>query len=491
MNTERILLWFAIALVLSGMPGCSTGTPQQERRPLPQVLDVGTLYSPTSFFILHNDTMGYDYDRICDFAHNKGIRLRWHVAPNMATLINWLEADSVQVLAYEIPITAEFRERVHNCGATNITYQVLIQPTGDSLITDVTQLLGRDVYVEKGSRYESRLRNLDSELGGGIHIHTLTPDTLMPEDLIEMVSHGDIPLTVVDSDIAQLGHTYIDSIDISLRVSFGQRSSWAVSHRNRWLGDSIDSWAKSRDAQAYSKTALRRYFEMSKIGLHPADSDTVYVTPPGAISPFDSLFIHYGEQSGIDWRLLAAIGCVESAFDTHVESWAGARGIMQLMPSTAKNYGLPIEQIEEPEANIRVAVQALLDLNDMFKEKVESDSERVKFVLASYNAGAGHVIDAIELAGKYEKDPQLWDENVEECILWKSNPQYYNDRVCRYGYFRGKETVEYVAKVEQQYLYYKNKFEENPTKKKNKKKHHEKNENRRRSHTRHGRAAAS
>ncbi len=490
MNTERRLLWVAAALLwLLWLPGCVGGREHREAHPLPRVLDVGTLYSPTSFFILRGDTLGYDYDRICDFARSKGIKLRWHVAPNMATLISWLKADSVQVLAYEIPVTAEYRKQVHSCGAANITYQVLIQPIGDSLITDVTQLVGRDVWVEKGSRYESRLRNLDSELGGGIHIHTLAPDTLMPEDLIEMVSRGELPLTVVDSDIAQLGQTYVDSVDISLRVSFGQRSSWAVSLRNRWLGDSIDAWAKSRGAQAYSKTALRRYFEMSKSGLHtPADSDTVYVTPPGDISPFDSLFRLYGQQAGIDWRLLAAIGYVESAFDPRVTSWAGARGVMQLMPNTAKNYGLPIEQIEQPEANIRVAVRTLVDLRTMFKSRIESDSERTKFILASYNAGAGHVIDAIELARKYERDPELWDDNVEECILWKSNPQFYNDSVCRYGYFRGKETVEYVAKVEQRYLYYKNKFEENPDK--HKKKHHEKNKNHHRGSAGHGRHAA-
>ena len=68
------------------------------------------------------------------------------------------------------------------------------------------------------------------------------------------------------------------------------------------------------------------------------------------------------------------------------------------------------------------------------------------------------MIDAIELARKYEKEPEVWDGNVEETILWKQNPQFYNDSVCRFGYFRGKQTVAYVAQVEQQYSYYKNKF---------------------------------
>ena len=459
MNTSRghglsgLLVFVAISILMS----CVGGKADSDKKPLPDTLVVGTLYSPTSFFILHDDTLGYDYDRICDFARSKGICLKWKVAQNMASLIKWLQQDSVQVLAYEVPITAEYKRLVHNCGAINETYQVLVQPLGDSLITDVTQLVGRDIFVERGSKYESRLINLDGELGGGINIHTFTPDTLMPEDLIEMVSKKAIPLTVVDSDIAQLNLTYYDSIDINLRVSFAQRSSWAVSHKKKWLGDSIDSWAKSRNAQAYSKTALKRYFELSKSELH-LEKDTVPVTPKGAISPYDDIFKKYAKEADMDWRLLAAISYVESCFDKNAVSWAGARGIMQLMPSTAQAYGVDMDMITDPEANVKAAVKSLQDLQLIFRDRIENEHERRKFILASYNAGAGHVIDAIELAKKYEKEPDVWDGNVEETILWKSNPQYYNDPVCHFGYFRGKETVAYVVKVEQQYLFYQNKF---------------------------------
>ncbi len=425
--------------------------------PLPDTLVVGTLYSPTGFFILHGDTLGYDFDRITDFARDKGIALRFRVAPNIQALIGLLEQDSIDIIACEVPHTAEFKKRVLGCGAVNETHQVLIQHSGDSVITDVTQLVGRDIYVERGSKYESRLRNLDSELGGGIKIHPINTDTLMPEDLIAMVSDHKLPLTVVDSDIAQFNHTYYDSIDISLAVSFAQRSSWAVGKDKAWLADSINNWANSGNAQAYSKTALRRYFEMSK---HRSHDTTVVLpsTPPGGISPYDSLFKAYSATIGWDWRMLAAIGYCESRFNPNDVSWAGARGIMQIMPSTAKDYGLSMDKITDPEANISTAVLLIKSLIKKFTPLIANENERVKFILASYNGGVGHVLDAIALARKYDKDPQVWDGNVEEAILWKSNPQFYNDRVCRYGYFRGRETVDYVAKVEQRYRYYRNKF---------------------------------
>lgn len=451
-----VVVLLALVVSMGLVSSCQTS---EEHHPLPKTLTVGTLYSPTSFFILRDDTLGYDYDRICDFARTKGIKLRFKVAPNMNALIDMLEKDSVQVLAFEIPMTAEYKARVQHCGAINETFQVLVQPVSDSLITDVTQLVGKEIWVEKGSKYESRLRNLNNETGGGIIIRYVEGDTLMPEDLIEQVNDKRLSLTVVDSDIAMLNHTYYDSININLRLSFAQRSSWGVSPKNQWLADSINTWAQSRNARAYSKTALQRYFELSRslmvhdtIDLHP-------ITPEGAISPYDSLFRVYSKEIDWDWRLMAAVSYTESAFDRTAVSWAGAMGIMQLMPSTAKQYGLELDNITDPESSVRVATKLIKDLTSMFEPLIADTTERTRFILASYNAGAGHVLDAIELARKYEKDPTVWYENVEETILWKQHPQYYNDSVCRFGYFRGKQTVEYVAKVEQRYMYYQNKFD--------------------------------
>ena len=102
------------------------------------------------------------------------------------------------------------------------------------------------MYVEKGSKYESRLRNLDNEVGGGISIHTVEGEAALPTELIHKVSQRKIPFTIVDSDIAQMNLSYYDSINIGLKVGFAQRSSWAVSKRNQWLADSIDVYAKEK-----------------------------------------------------------------------------------------------------------------------------------------------------------------------------------------------------------------------------------------------------
>lgn len=426
--------------------------------PLPDTLNVGTLYSPTGFFILKGDTMGYDYDRVCDFARSHGIALRFKVARSMPELLKMLDKRSVDLLACEIPVTAEYKSRVLHCGAVNSTHQVLVQHSGAGLIHDVTQLIGRDVFVEKGSKYESRLRNLDNEVGGGIVIHTVEGEAALPTELIQRVSRREIDFTIVDSDIAQMNLSYYDSLNIQLKVGFEQRSSWAVSRRNQWLADSIDLWAASSNAQEYSKQALKHYFEMNR-GPKP-DSvkvDTFAVTPPGGICPYDSVFKLYAKQLGWDWRLLAAIAFCESGFDPNATSWMGARGIMQVMPKTARLFGVDEASLSNPEVSVRVASQILKELDGIMRSRT-SAANRIKFVLAAYNAGSGHVTDAIALAAKYELNPREWEENVEQAMLWKMDPEYYNDSVCSNGYCRGTEPVDYVVKVLNCYEEYKKNY---------------------------------
>ena len=171
----------------------------------PDTLRVGTLYSPTSYFIYREEKMGYDYDMVSRLAEDKGLFLDLKVATSLNSLIQQLDSGQIDLIAYEVPITAEYRTHVLPCGNENITHQVLVQPK-DSVhrrISDVTQLVGKDVYVEKDSKYQHRLQNLNDELGGGIIIHSVDKDTMITEDMIALVSEGVIPLTIVDSDIAR------------------------------------------------------------------------------------------------------------------------------------------------------------------------------------------------------------------------------------------------------------------------------------------------
>ena len=437
-----ILFTVAIALTVACCKGKS-GSSSASSGKFPDTLRVGTLYSPTSYFIYREEKMGYDYELINNFCESKGMAMDLVVAPNLSTLLAMVKNGEIDVAAYEIPLTAEYKNKIIPCGPENISHQVLVQPKSvDSLITDVTQLVGKEIYVEKDSKYQHRLANLNDELGGGITIHTVDIDTLITEDMIEMVSSGKIPLTVIDSDVAQINKTYYNALDISLEISFPQRASWGVSPRMSWLADSIDSWIAGNAPKDEQENLMKRYFELSKGGYNYQID-----LSKGAMSKYDNLFKKYAKEIDWDWRLLASQSFAESNFNPNARSWAGARGLMQIMPRTAKGYGLSAKAMNNPEASIKTSVKILKDLDKWLSKHVSDPEERKKFVLAAYNVGIAHVYDGIALAKKYGKDPTKWKDNVEQMILLKSDAKYYNDPVVKFGYARGKEPVGYVKKI--------------------------------------------
>ena len=416
-----------------------------ETHKFPDTLRVATLYSPEAYFIYRGQEMGYDFELVTALAADNDMILKMEIAPSLSRAVEMLDSGYVDLIAYEVPVTAEYKDRVVPCGPENITTQVLVQPKkGETeLITDVTDLVGKDVYVESESKYEARIRNLNQEVGGGINIHTVDRDTLITEDLIAMVSEGKIPLTVVDSDIARINKTYYSDLDITLPLSFEQRSSWAVAPDKAWLGDSINAWLNSENPRQEQAQLLKRYFELSK-----NDPNSKYYAANGVgVSPFDHLFKRYAEDYDWDWKLLASQAYVESKFDSTAVSWAGARGMMQIMPRTAKGYGQTAKSVMKNDVAVETALKLLNDLDKQLTPKVPDENERKKFVLAAYNSGLGHVNDAINLAKKYGLNPQKWDGNVAKAILWKSNPKYYKDPVVRFGYSRGRETYDYVNRI--------------------------------------------
>jgi membrane-bound lytic murein transglycosylase F len=169
---------------------------------------------------------------------------------------------------------------------------------------------------------------------------------------------------------------------------------------------------------------------------------------------WDDMIKRASKEIGWDWRLLASLIYQESRFDPEVESWAGAYGLMQVMPLTGEKFGIDVKT--SPANNVRAGILYIKWLTSMFESKIPDEKERFKFILASYNAGPGHVLDAMKLAEKNGMDPLKWDGNVAVWLLKKSDPVYYNDKVVKNGYFRGTESVTYVSEVLERFDHYRN-----------------------------------
>lgn len=405
--------------------------------------------------------MGYHYDMISDFCKHHGLIPKIIVAENSDVMIQMLQNGDGDVIAYNFPVTNDMKDSFLYAGLSQISHQVLIQRVQqvDSMLTDVIELIGRKISVVDNSKYHERIENLNSEIGGGIIIDKLDSDSLVTEDLIRMVSRGEISYTISDDDIAKLNQTYFRNIDVHLPISFDQRSSWIVRKESKILADSLNSWFDRTKAEPSYLRLEKRYFEETKgyseVKPVSVDENIKY----GVISQYDVYFRKYGEITGIDWRLLASVAYQESSYDSGGSSWAGASGIMGLMPTTATSLGLEKEQLFDPESNIRAGSEYLKMLLNVFSP-VDDPNEQIKLALAAYNGGIGHIFDARALADKYGADPDKWDGNVERYIQLKHLEQYYNDPVCKNGYFRGEETINYVIDIVSRWEHFKQRIKE-------------------------------
>ncbi|HHJ12112.1 MAG TPA: lytic transglycosylase F, partial [Chromatiales bacterium] len=193
----------------------------------------------------------------------------------------------------------------------------------------------------------------------------------------------------------------------------------------------------------------KRYFDHAR-GLKAREEIRVQ---PGMrhFTPWDDLVYRYARQYGFDWRLILAQMYQESRFDPKRVSWAGARGLMQVTPRTARAHGFDPEQLADPEVGIHAGVAYLDWLRDRFPETLDV-RDRLWFALASYNAGLGHVRDARRLARQLGLNPDRWFGHVEQAMLKLSRKQYY--RKAKHGFVRGREPVRYVRDIRDRYRAY-------------------------------------
>lgn len=177
---------------------------------------------------------------------------------------------------------------------------------------------------------------------------------------------------------------------------------------------------------------------------------------PHLISPYDKMLRVVGKKYGVDWLLLSAIANAESEFNPEAVSKAGAVGLMQIMPSTAKSMGYEREQLFDAEVSAEIAAMLLHENNKMLRLPKSFDkAERLNFILACYNAGYSRIADARRLARHHSEDANQWSV-VQKYLALLAEPQYYEQDIVRSGEFGGsEETISYVGKVVRLYGLYK------------------------------------
>jgi peptidoglycan lytic transglycosylase F len=488
-----------ILLALSSLIACNRQPPSLEARDvidrrsnLPMVEPIsrdlaairerGTLvvlapYNSTTYFIYQGEPLGYEYELLQAFAKEHGVALKMIVVTDPKSLLPLLNSGEGDLAAARLIPTPEneavasFTRALYHTEPTLVQQaqppskagegaeKALEQGPADQLpevdiearlITKPSQLAGKAVNLPENSPYRRTLVELSDEISGDVQVVEMG-GKIQDETLAQKVARGEVQFTVMQENLAQLKEAEFKNLRVRPIVGRSHSVSWAVRKNSPELTSELNKWIEEKKNGPLFDTLYKKYFIDRRRYLERVTSKYLTSTT-GKLSEYDDLLKQYSADLSWDWRLLASQAFQESRFRPAARSWAGATGLLQLMPATAREFG--VQDALDPVDNVRGAVKFLQWLQDFWAKRVPDENERIKFILASYNTGAGHVEDAQRLTVKYGGNPEVWDD-VSYWLLQKSTQQYSNDPVVKFGFCRGLEPVNYVTLILERFDHYK------------------------------------
>ena len=467
---KKTLFFLSILFLFLGLIGCQNDAMVQEDEEMEKdtlsvmqhLQDKGKLIAVTNCGIINYNTSsskpsGFEFELLSDFCKANNLELEMRVNENLDSCYRLLDSCEVDIVAIGIGSNKEMKRRFLLTDPILMQRSVLVQrlPKGwnkmstaneveNQLLRSSVDLAGKTIHLPKGSHEVKLLEHLSDQIGDTIYI--VECDSLNSVDLVQAVASGQIDYTVVEEYVARMASIGLRGMDTKLNVSVEQPLCWAVRNHDNdsSLLLALNSWIDGFEQRNLSRI-LAKYVNKGNVFTTKKPSGN-------QLSGFDDLIKKAAKKIGWDWRLLASLIYQESRFRMDLESEKGAFGLMQLMPVVMERY--EIDYDATPEEQLEAGGKLLTFLDESLQNKVADSTERVKFVLAAYNSGLGHVYDAQRLAVKYGKYPDVWDNNVDYFILNKSKKQYYNDTCCKAGYLRGSETYRFVEEVLDRYNQY-------------------------------------
>lgn len=448
-------------------------------RDLPAIVESGELrvlftFNSTGYFVYRGATMGYEYELLTLFARDAKLKLKPVVVRDSLVLFDQLNEGRGDIVAAQLvpgaketrvvftsqlyetaPVVvqrkgaqadasgdvaqAQARERVETLDPQSIRIRA-------RLISEPSQLGGARVHLPQTSPYRVRMLELNDELTSDIEVVEVDATT---DRLVQQLSEGDIAYTVAAENVAALSVSEYTNLIIKPAVGPPQQVVWAVRTNAPRLHAQLNAWIEAKRKSGLLRVLYRKYFG-DRRGFTQRVASRYLTSETGQLSPYDEFFKEYARIPGWDWRLVASQAYQESRFNPRAKSWAGASGLMQIMPATARELRV---NANDPRQSVEGACRYLWKLDERWKA-IKPESERVKFILASYNVGLGHVEDARRLATKNGDDPDAWSD-VAYWLIRKSKRAVYNDPVVKHGFARGTEPVTYVDVILDRYEHYK------------------------------------
>lgn len=414
-------------------------------RPRPTILDkirqageitVITRNNANCYYLYRDTPMGFEYDLAKIFADHLGVRLRVRVASTWQGMIPELMTTPAAFIAASMTITPSRQSQVAFSRGYMTIRQFIIAHRSNTRIRGVEDLAGRPVHVRRGTSYQERLEALRTN---GLNVNIVLHDDLPTEELIGMVSRGEIDLTVADSHIAMLNRRYYPRAVMAAPLGDEEELGWAVHPEAQRLARAMDRFFTVIEKDGtYNRIHKKYYADLDFFDY--LDLRAFHRRIRSRLPRYQKTIQAAAEKNGFDWRLIAAQAYQESHLDPKAQSHAGAFGLMQLTRRTAQSW--KVTDIFDPVQNIRAGVHHLKRLHDRFSKAGPLD--RLSIALAAYNIGEGHIHDARRLARQKGLDPNRWASLYQTLPLLRYR-KYYGPS--KYGYARGTEAINYVRQI--------------------------------------------
>ena len=399
----------------------------------------------SSYFIWRGQLLGFNYELAKKFAQENGLRYEIVVAPDHASMLDYLLLDKADIaLGFLNPTQRRKDKGIDFSVPYHYASQLLISKIEEQNIESLDDLEYRSIVVRKSSAYWDTIMKIRDE---NPDISLLAAaETQETEELIEGVGEGLYDLTVADSHIANLEMVFLNTVKSVFALTEPKGQAWAVRGGHDKLLINVNRFIKKYYKGLFYNVKYQQYFTSGKrIDAHR--NDYLSLRDDGTLSPYDEFVKKYAKKYNFDWRLMVAQMHQESHFDPNARSFAGAHGLFQIMPRTAKQMNL--ENIDDPETGIHAGIKYMDWVRERMTYIKPEEGQLIWFTLASYNAGAGHVRDAVSLARKKGWNPHRWFGHVEKAMLLLSKAEYA--KKARYGYVRGHEPVQYVHAIKNRF----------------------------------------
>ena len=420
------------------------------------VLRMITYYSSNTYFLNQGIEVGFEYELLREFARENDLALEVIILGENENPFDLLNQGVGDVIAANYTIT-EDRKRVANFTRPyNVVDQIVVYsadlPNRPETLGDLSES-GIPISVRRNSSYYNRLLDLIEE-GYDLEVDLL-PESMDTEAALVQIANGNLRATVADDNMFHAANRYMDGLFEGPVIAESDTIAWAIrtnapdleNRMNRYLYKHFRFVAEDNRPRrsTFLNILRRRYFEQSRQMAEYYNPEWQYQSM-GIISPYDDIVRAVSENVGVDWLLVTAIIAQESSFNPDAKSWAGAVGLMQIMPQFVET---PYEELYDVVTNIQVGTQIIKDHLEHYAYM--DSTNQIAFALATYNVGMGHMADARRLAIDRNRDPNEW-ENVAESLLMLMQHRYYQN--ARFGFARGIEPVRYVEEVMNRYRTY-------------------------------------